>query len=420
MRKNILVLILLVVALFDVAAQDEDKSYSKIKPNFSIEGGFGQITNGGRDGATLIDQEKNTYPAFNFLVGWQSKPDGKLADIAELLNYPVYGFGLGYEKFSSMGFNYDDSRLSDMFNIFGFFEGYFYKNNWFSVGLALRIGLGITFDIYDINNNPNNVHFGAPTSLFVGGGPTFRFRPTQQLELGVNTFIWHHSNGHTWEPNTGINQRGINILAKYSLEQPYSKQRRERIHKGEFKDKGFLIDIFGHNGTHAYKAEYFAFNAMVRDYEKKKTDFTSWQRLGVAAACSYRYGLLCSTGLEVDLTYMWGLDHLEAADRVLYGDAQVDASRGYTPLMITGGFVQEFYYGNVSAYIGGGFYLLHNVGIYEDSSRMYQKIGMRFYIPKWNNIFLGWNMLARNFTEADHFELQLGVRIKTGRKNNNE
>jgi len=416
MRKYILALILAVVSPLGVSAQNEAGSFNRIKPNFSIEGWYGEITNGGRDGATLINANKNAYPAINFLAGWQTKPGCKHDDVAELFNYPVYGFGAGWEKYSSMGFNYDDSRLGDMFNLFGFFEGYLYKNNWFSFGLTLRLGLGVTFDIYDIKTNPNNVHFGGPLSLYVCGGPMLKFRPTKQLELGANAFVWHHSNGHTAEPNTGINQRGLGLSARYSLEPPHTQQRHHRVHKGEFTDTGFIFDVFGHTGTHAYKAEYFAFNAMVREYDKKKTDFTAWQRLGVGFAGSYRYGLLCSTGLELDMTYMWGLSHLEAADRVLYGDASVDASRGYTPLMITGGIVQEFYYGNLSAYIGAGAYLLHNVGIYEDSSRLYQKIGMRFYFPHWNNIFLGWNMLARNFTEADHFELHLGVRIKAKKK----
>ena len=406
MRRNLIAAVLTsLLAVWPASAQ-----YQKIKPNFSVEGWYASITNGDRDGASMIDLDKNKYPAFNFLVGWQTKPGCKNEEIASTLNYPVYGIGLGYEKFSSIGSNYEDSRLGDLFNIYGFFEGSFYKNDWFSVGLTLRLGLGITFDIYNIETNPNNVHFGAPTSLYVCGGPQVKFRPTEQLEIGANAFIWHHSNGHTWTPNTGINQRGVGVSARYSLEKPYTG-KHTKVDKSKAFTKGFVWDIFAHNGMHAYKAEWFASNALVRDYDEKKTDFTSWQRLGLGASCQYRYCLLCSTGIEVDATYMWGLSSLEKADRTLYGDKAVDESPGYCPLMVTTGLVHEFYYGNCSAYIGLGYYALHKVGIYEDTTRLYEKIGMRFYVPSWNNVFIGWNMLARNFTEADHFELQLGIRI---------
>ncbi len=412
MRRFLILFLAFALSSISAFAQykEEETEYEKIKPNFTVEGWYASLTNGDRDGASLVDANRNHYPKFNFLLGFQSKPGAKNEAIAEALNYPVYGIGVGWEKFSSMGFNYKDSRLSDMFNLFGFFEGSIYKTPMFSFGLTLRLGVGLTFDIYDKDTNPNNVHFGGPLSLYVCGGPQIKFRPTKQLELAANAFIWHHSNGHTWTPNIGINQRGIGLSARYSLEEPYTRNVKKGTHLHDFKS-GFKWDIFTHVGMHSYKSEWFAYNQFVPDKELKQPDFANWSRVGIGASVQHRYCLLCSTGIEVDMTYMWGMKRLEQSDRVLFGDKAVDNSKGYCPVMVTAGAVHEFYYGNVSAYLGIGAYVLHKVGIYEDSTWMYEKIGMRFYVPNWNNIFLGWNILARNFTEADHFEFQLGIRL---------
>lgn len=416
MRKLVFISLLSILIPFAASSQTIKENYERIKPNFTFEIWNSALTNGDRDGASLVDMNHINYPAFNFMLGWQSKTDGPCAAFAEALNYPVYGIGFGYEHTGMLKSNYTTSRLGDIFNLFGFFEGALYRNKIVTLGLTLRLGVGMTFDIYNRETNPENVHFGAPTSLYIAVGPQVKIRPTPQLELGANAFWWHHSNGHTWTPNTGINQRGIGLSARYSLEEPYTgKRSKNRIHKGEF-EKGFNYDVNFHAGMHAYKAEWFAFNKYVLDPEMKKVDFTSWSRLGVTADVAYRYSLLCSTGLEFDMTYMWGLDRLEAADRILYGDSAVNKSKGYNPVMLMTGIVHEFYYGNISAYIGAGVYLLHKVGIYEDSSPFYEKIGMRFYVPNWNNVYIGWNIHARNFTEADHFEFQLGVRFKSRKK----
>ena len=51
------------------------------------------------------------------------------------------------------------------------------------------------------------------------------------------------------------------------------------------------------------------------------------------------------------------------------------------------------------------------MGLSDDVSWNYQKAGLRYYIPSWNNLYIGLGMKANDFRESEYIELSIGVEI---------
>lgn len=353
--------------------------------------------------------DRNGHMSYTFKVGFNTSPDDPNAAFAERYNYPVLGFGATFDNCTTMKFK-NNSRLGNFLNVYTFMEGAFYKNKYGSIGYWASIGMGITSVMYDPITNPYQLHIGAPLSIYLTCGPQIKLRPVDNFELAINAYWYHHSNGNMWMSNIGLNGYAVGATLTYNIDKPYTKQVSRLTLHPEY-EKGMHYDFFTTYGLHACKTEFKAFNEMVEDPEEKQKDFRSRPRIGLGFDAVYRYSLLCSTGLSLEAGYNWDSEMLKRSDTVIYGPEAVAASKGYSPFSLALGFVHEFYYGNVTAYMGCSAYLFRHVGINEDISRYYQRIGMRFYFPHFSNAFAGWNIRSTKFKNADFFEFQIGIRI---------
>ena len=104
------------------------------------------------------------------------------------------------------------------------------------------------------------------------------------------------------------------------------------------------------------------------------------------------------------------MEELEKCDRILYGDAAVDACRGYDPISVGIAIVQELYWRNVVGYIALGAYPYRHKGISGYQGWHYEKAGLRYYFPRLRDTFVGFAIKAHNFC-AENFEFTVGVRI---------
>ena len=400
--KNLVTAFFLTLFLcFSAAAEN------KGLPSIAVGSSYCYVTNT----ADMRDMfiAKNCHWSYSALVGFNTSPQDENAAYGERYNYPVIGFGATFDHCSTMKFK-NNSRLGNFLNVFTFMEGAFYKNRYGSLGWWSSIGMGITNVTYDPIDNPYQMHVGAPLSIYVTVGPQIKLRPTDNVELMLNAYWYHHSNGNMWMSNIGLNGLAVGAAVRYNMEAPYTKQVTSLTMHPEYP-KGLHFDVFGSYGLHACKTEFKAFNEMVEDPEQKKSDFRSRPRIGIGMDLVYRYCLICSTGLALDMGYNWDGPMLKKSDTVIYGAEAVAKSKGYNPFSCALGFVHEFYYGNVSMYCGCSYYLYRKVGINEDRSSLYQRLGMRFYFPHFSNAFAGWNIRATDFGDADFFEFQLGIRI---------
>lgn len=352
---------------------------------------------------------KNGHMGYTLQWAYNTRPGGKNDVFNEILNFPIFGIGVNYDAYSTMGFT-NNSRVGNFVDLYGFMEASMYKNRWFSVGFLLNLGLSATNVVYDPVNNPGMINIGAPLTVFMAFGPQFKFRPAECLELALNTYWIHHSNGNAWMPNFGLNDLSVGVSARYNPGGAYTEQVRSLSIPHEFERK-LSVDVYATTGFHSCKTEFKAYNQMVKNPGLKKNDFVSHPRAGIGVDVTYRYSLMCASGLVADGVYNWGIDELEKCDRIIYGDKEVAESKGYSPFNMSLGLFHEFYYRNMSVFCAVCGYVFRKVGIYEDKTRFFQRAGMRFYMPRLSNMFLGCCIRATKFNNADYFEFQMGIKI---------
>lgn len=352
---------------------------------------------------------KNGHMGYTLQWAYNTRPGGKNDVFNEILNFPVFGIGVNYDAYSTMGFT-NNSRVGNFVDLYGFMEASMYKNRWFSAGFLLNLGLSATNVVYDPVNNPGMINIGAPLTVFMAFGPQLKFRPAECLELALNTYWIHHSNGNAWMPNFGLNDLSVGVSARYNPGGAYTEQVRSLSIPHEFERK-FSVDVYATTGFHSCKTEFKAYNQMVKNPGLKKNDFVSHPRAGIGVDVTYRYSLMCASGLVADGVYNWGIDELEKCDRIIYGDKEVAESKGYSPFNMSLGLFHEFYYRNMSVFCAVCGYVFRKVGIYEDKTRFFQRAGMRFYMPRLSNMFLGCCIRATKFNNADYFEFQMGIKI---------
>lgn len=352
---------------------------------------------------------KNGHMGYTLQWAYNTRPGGKNDVFNEILNFPVFGIGVNYDAYSTMGFT-NNSRVGNFVDLYGFMEASMYKNRWFSAGFLLNLGLSATNVVYDPVNNPGMINIGAPLTVFMAFGPQFKFRPAECLELALNTYWIHHSNGNAWMPNFGLNDLSVGVSARYNPGGAYTEQVRSLSIPHEFERK-LSVDVYATTGFHSCKTEFKAYNQMVKNPRLKKNDFVSHPRAGIGVDVTYRYSLMCASGLVADGVYNWGIDELEKCDRIIYGDKEVAESKGYSPFNMSLGLFHEFYYRNMSVFCAVCGYVFRKVGIYEDKTRFFQRAGMRFYMPRLSNMFLGCCIRATKFNNADYFEFQMGIKI---------
>lgn len=376
-------------------------------PGYTIGTNYAFVTN--TDNLRSDFLAKNGHMGYTLQWAYNTRPGGKNDVFNEILNFPVFGIGVNYDAYSMMGFT-NNSRVGNFVDLYGFMEASMYKNRWFSAGFLLNLGLSATNVVYDPLNNPGMINIGAPLTVFMAFGPQFKFRPAECLELALNTYWIHHSNGNAWMPNFGLNDLSVGVSARYNPGGAYTEQVKTLSIPHEFERK-FSVDVYATTGFHSCKTEFKAYNQMVKNPRLKKNDFVSHPRAGIGVDVTYRYSLMCASGLVADGVYNWGTDELEECDRIIYGDKEVAESKGYSPFNMSLGLFHEFYYRNMSVFCAVCGYVFRKVGIYEDKTRFFQRAGMRFYMPRLSNMFLGCCIRATKFNNADYFEFQMGIKI---------
>jgi hypothetical protein len=134
----------------------------------------------------------------------------------------------------------------------------------------------------------------------------------------------------------------------------------------------------------------------------------------------YRYALRYATGIGIDMFYSSNMKELEAADRILYGDAAVDASPGYDPISVGVAVVQEVYWKNFAVHVAIGAYPYRHKGVndkelnekIDDRERgwHYEKAGIRYYFPKLADTYLGFAIKSHSI-KAEYLEFSVGIRL---------
>lgn len=373
-------------------------------------------------------QKSATYMTYELALGFQTEPeDNNIYD--QLFGYPTIYVGTSIANIGDFQF-YDNTRFSNLYSLFGSFERTLFRGNHVSLGYRLDFGATYNPTTYEPSKGEGNNWLSSPFMAYVGAGGFAKVHLGKRWEVGADLDFRHYSNGRLKLPNEALNAVGGGLFARYSLsEYDPVRYRKQNQALAEFT-KGMQYTISVGGGVHTCQAEWnkYAFDHSQADKpariptKEEAASLKAHPKYSLSMEATYRYGLRYATGLGVEMFYSSNMDHLKAADTILYGEEAVKNSPGYNPISIGVAVVQEIYWRNFGIHIAVGAYPYRNKGVndkelnekYEDRERgwHYEKAGLRYYFPKLKDTFVGFSIKSHSI-KAEYLEFSFGWRIPT-------
>ena len=375
------------------------------------------------------EQASNCYMTYELALGFQTEPtDSNLYD--KLFGYPTLYAGFSVARMGNFQFK-DNTKFPNLYSLFGSFERTLFRNKYTSLGYHLDFGATYNPATYDpmegVGNNWLSSHFMA----YVGAGAFAKFHIGRRWEIGADISFRHYSNGRLRLPNEALNAIGGGVFVRYRLAdyEPTKYKRRDINFETEDFKKGMQYTMALGGGVHTCQAEWnqYAFDYSQPDKieriptKEEAKSLKAHPKFSCSFDATYRYAPRYATGFGVEVFYSSNMKHLKATDTILYGEEAVANSPGYSPFSIGIAVVQEVYWRNLAVHVALGAYPYRHKGVddkelnemYNDRERgwHYEKAGLRYYIPKLGDTFVGLSIKSHNI-KAEYLELSLGWRFK--------
>lgn len=366
------------------------------------------------------------YMTYDLALGFQTDPENG-NEFAQQFGYPVISAGVSVARMSNFQFA-DHTRFPDLYTLYGSFERSLLRSRYFSLGYQFDFGGTYNPGKYDPVKNPGNNWLSAPFMAYFGAGTFAKLHLGKRWEVGADFMFRHYSNGRLALPNEAINALGGGIFARYRLsDYEYAKYKGAPQKAKDFR-KGMQYMITFGGGVHTCQAEWNKYAYDHSDPEKparvptkeEATGLKAHPKFSLSFDALYRYALRYASGIGIDMFYSSNMKELEAADRILYGDAAVAASPGYSPISIGIAAVQEIYWNNLAVHIAIGAYPYRHKGVndpelnekMDDRERgwHYEKAGLRYYFPKLGDTYVGFAIKSHSI-KAEYLEFSVGIRL---------
>lgn len=358
------------------------------------------------------------YMTYEASVGFQTNPKDSSV-YAQKFGYPIISFGFSLARTSNFKFH-DQTKFPDLYSLYGSFERSLMRRKWYSFGYLLDFGVTYNPGRYDPVNNPGNNWLSSPVMAYFGAGAFAKLHLGKRWEIGVDAMFRHYSNGRLALPNEALNALGVGLFARYRIDdydyKEYSGKPRLR---GDYK-RGMQYIIALGGGVHTCMAEWNAKVETENDPTKKsQVKLKAHPKFSISVDALYRYSLRYASGIGLDVFYSSNMKELEASDRIVYGDEEVNNCPGYYPISIGVAFVQEVYWHNFAVHVAIGAYPYRHKGVNGEAAKKlgdrergwhYEKAGFRYYFPKLGNTFLGFAIKSHS-VKAEYLEFSAGVRI---------
>ena len=358
------------------------------------------------------------YMTYEASVGFQTNPADSSA-YARQFGYPILNFGFSLARTENFKF-YDQTRFPDLYSLYGSFERTLLRRKWFSLGYLLDFGVTYNPGRYDPVNNPGNNWLSSPVMAYFGAGAFAKVHLGKRWEIGADAMFRHYSNGRLALPNEALNALGVGLFARYRLEDYDHKKYTgvPRLRRDYKRGMQYMVVLGG--AVHTCMAEWNA-KVETEDDPVKKSEvrLKAHPKFSISVDAMYRYALRYASGVSLDVFYSSNMKELEASDRIVYGDAAVDNSPGYSPISVGLALVHEVYWHNLAVHIAVGAYPYRHKGVngaeaMEAGDRErgwhYEKAGIRYYFPKFGDTFLGFAIKSHSI-KAEYLEFSAGIRI---------
>ncbi len=338
---------------------------------------------------------------------------GKTGDgsFASGYGYPILGVGLTYNTLSDVKFRSKNGHYSDMVTAYGTIVRDLFRTKHFGFGYNIQLGLSYSSGYYDAQTNSANWFFSSPVLLYAGGGGHLTWIVLPRLDLEAGIMVKHNSSARLAYPNGGLNYWGGGLSARYRFSS--SRPPRANVFKTQGVrnlEKGWSYELYAGGGVHACAAEWRALVKTVPRDELSTSLLRKWPMASLSFDAIYRTGGRFALGATVDGFWNSNTERLEWADRILYSEEEVEASKGYSPLSAGIGFVQEVFYRNAALYVQEGIYLYRHMGIRGEHGPLYERAGIRYYPPFLSPFFISVCIKAHKF-KADYLDFTLGIRL---------
>ena len=366
------------------------------------------------------------YMTYDLGLGFQTEPESGNA-YAQQFGYPILSVGFSLARMSNFQFA-DHTKFPDLYSIYGSFERSLFRSKHISLGYQFDFGGTYNPGRYDPVKNPGNNWLSSPFMAYFGVGAVAKVHIGKRWEVGADVMFRHYSNGRLALPNEAINAVGGGIFARYRLsDYEYTKYTGKPQKTTDF-DKGMQYMITLGGAVHTCQAEWNLYAYDHSDPEKparvptkeEAASLKAHPKFSISFDALYRYSLRYATGLGVDMFYSSNMKELEAADRILYGDAAVDACPGYSPISIGLAVVQEVCWKNLAVHVAIGAYPYRHKGVndkelndkLDDRERgwHYEKAGVRYYFPKLADTYVGFAIKSHSI-KAEYLEFSVGIRL---------
>jgi hypothetical protein len=351
-------------------------------------------------------------------IGFQTNPnDGSW--YSQAYGYPIFNVGFSVARMGHFRFH-DQTKFPNLYSLFGSFERSVIRKKHFSTGYLLDFGATYNPGRYDPVNNPGNNWLSSPVMAYFGAGVFAKVHIGKRWEVGADIMFRHFSNGRLALPNEALNALGAGVFARYRIDDYDYTEYKGGIKQRPAFEKGMQYVIAIGGGAHTCMGEWNAYVEKESDPAKKKEiKLKAHPKLSISGDFLYRYSMRYASGVSLDVFYSSNMKELEASDRIVYGDEEVDNSPGYSPISIGLAFVQEVYWNNFAVHVAIGAYPYRHKGVNSEAAKElgdrergwhYEKAGFRYYFPKLGNTFLGFAIKSHSI-KAEYLEFSAGVRI---------
>ena len=369
------------------------------------------------------NQKSTTYMTYELALGIQTEPsDSCIHD--QKFGFPAIYIGASVANMGDFQF-YDNTKFPNLYSIFGSFERTILRGDHASIGYHADFGLTYNPERYEPLHGEGNNWLSSPFMAYFGAGAFAKAHLGKRWEVGADVAFRHYSNGRLRLPNEALNAVGGGLFARYRISE-YDPARYRR-HDMQLKDftKGMQYTVAIGGGAHTCQAEWntYAFDHSKEDKpariptKEEAASLKAHPKYSFSLEATYRYGLRYATGFGVEMFYSSNMNHLKAADTILYGEQAVLESPGYNPISVGVAVVQEIYWRNFGVHIALGAYPYRHKGVndkelndkFDDRERgwHYEKAGVRYYFPKLGNTFVGFSIKSHSI-KAEYLEFSLG------------
>lgn len=362
-----------------------------------------------RAGESVIQTDPNYHdklfkgpannPTVDVKLSWADLSGSRYS---QLYGNPQYGIAASVDFLNGCSYQ-QGNCLSNIYNIYGFFDRPIVNFYNFTFSYTLGLGLGYSRELYHPVNNPYNMIFGSPVTSHVSVGFDLFYTLRRGSAIGFGFYYNHNSNGSTQLPNCGYNGLDFALSYKFDTRRKPAQPQSEEEPRQVSIPRGFRYEIYAAGSMTCLSSEYFLRNEMIEDPAKKEYRFPLYPRFSFGASVLYRYCDRCSAGIGLDMTYLPCCRYLESLNRQFCPD-YLDR---YFPLTVGVSAMNEFHYYDFALRVNLGAYILKRDGL-NYGCRLYEALSLRYNMPKFLNTFVFLGMRVHYFTAADCILLGIG------------